>query len=128
MDEKAFRKGHKYLTVVNDLTRGRVLYVAEDRKQESLDGFWGTLTDAQQAGIEVVAMDMWDPYVTSVREHVADADKKIVFDKFHVAQHPSNAKIQWVKYTARGFRNKQNFINAIYFHCGGLDLAPAATK
>jgi len=30
-----------------------------------------------------------------------------------------NAKIQWVKYTARGFRNKQNFINAIYFHCGG---------
>src|SRR4030095_5665870 len=35
-----------------------------------------------------------------------------------------NAKIQWVKYTARGFRNQQNFINAIYFHCGGLDLAP----
>ena len=26
-----------------------------------------------------------------------------------------NAKIQWVKYTARGFRDKQNFINAIYF-------------
>jgi transposase len=23
-----------------------------------------------------------------------------------------NAKIQWVKYTARGFRNKQNFVNA----------------
>jgi hypothetical protein len=22
----------------------------------------------------------------------------------------------------------KNFINAIYFHCGGLDLAPAATK
>jgi len=35
-----------------------------------------------------------------------------------------DAKIQLVKYTARGFRNKQNFINAIYFHCGGLDLAP----
>ena len=35
-----------------------------------------------------------------------------------------NAKIHWVKYTARGFRDKQNFINAIYFHCGGLDLAP----
>jgi transposase len=35
-----------------------------------------------------------------------------------------NAKIQRVKYTARGFRDKQNFINAIYFHCGGLDLAP----
>ena len=35
-----------------------------------------------------------------------------------------NAKIQWVKYTARGFRNRQNFTTAIYFHCGGLELAP----
>jgi transposase len=35
-----------------------------------------------------------------------------------------NAKIQRVKYTARGFRNKQNFNNAIYFHRGGLALVP----
>jgi transposase len=36
-----------------------------------------------------------------------------------------NAKIQWIKYTARGFRNRERFRNAIYFHCGGLDLYPA---
>lgn len=36
-----------------------------------------------------------------------------------------NSKIQWVKYTARGFRNLDNFKTAIYFHCGGLDLLPA---
>ncbi len=35
-----------------------------------------------------------------------------------------NSRIQWVKATARGFRNQQNFINAIYFHYGGLDMAP----
>ena len=35
-----------------------------------------------------------------------------------------NSKIQWVKYTARGFRNFNNFRTAIYFHCGGLDLLP----
>lgn len=227
--------------------------MAEDRKQSSLDGFWKTLTEEQIASIESVSMDMWDPYIHSVREHVPEADGKIVFDKFHVAQHlgdavdkvrrkenkilkargddrlsgtrydwlrnpaamlpedrkefaalrksgldtarawalketamalysyiyerPArkhfrwwhnwamrsrlqpmvdvgrmlkrrfeniitylrhritnagsesiNAKIQWVKYTARGFRNQQNFIHAIYFHCGGLDLAPEATK
>jgi len=84
-------QGHKYMTMVNDLTRGRVLYVAEDRKQESLDGFWGTLTEAQREGIEAVAIDMWDPYVSSVREHVTAADQKIVFDKFHVAQHLGQA-------------------------------------
>ena len=39
-----------------------------------------------------------------------------------------NSIIQWVKYTARGFRNRQNFINAIYFHCGGLDMNPVPTK
>jgi transposase len=239
--------------LVNDLTHNRVLYVAEGREQKSLDGFWPTLTEEQRDSIAAVAMDMWDPYVESVREHVSEAEKKIVFDKFHIAQHlgeavdrvrrrehkqlkaegderltgtkydwlrnpaamdaerrrdfaqlrqselktarawalketamaffnyvyekPArkhfqwwynwavrsrlapmkekaamlkrrfeniitylrhqitnaaseslNAKIQWVKYTARGFRNKQNFINAIYFHCGGLDLDPSPTK
>ncbi len=29
---------------------------------------------------------------------------------------------------ARGFRNQQNFITAIYFHCGGLELAPELLK
>jgi transposase len=35
-----------------------------------------------------------------------------------------NAKIQWVKRTARGFRNVEHFKTAIYFHCGGLALYP----
>jgi transposase len=249
IDEKAFRKGHRYLTLVNDLERSRVLYVAEDRKQSSLDSFWPTLTAEQRDGIEAVAMDMWDPYIASTKENLKDADRKIVFDKFHIAKHLSeavdqvrrqenkqlradgddrlvgtkydwlrhpanftteawarfkslrestlktarawamketmmllfnhrstasarsffqrwygwasrcrlkpmievgamlkrrieniltfikhritnaaseslNAKIQWVKYTARGFRNQKNFIHAIYFHCGGLDMVP----
>src|SRR3984893_17143417 len=63
VDEKAFRKGHSYLTLVNDLIRGRVLYVAEERKQSSLDGFWETLTAEQISGIRAVAMDLWDPYI-----------------------------------------------------------------
>ena len=37
-----------------------------------------------------------------------------------------NAKIQWVKYTARGFLNKQNFINAIYLVA--LDPVPSPSK
>lgn len=249
VDEKAFTKGHRYFTLVNDLDRGRVLFVAEDRRQESLDEFWSTLGQDQIGGIRAVAMDMWDPYIHSTRSHLPDADQKIVFDKFHIAKHLSeavdlvrrrehkqlrasgddrlkgtrydwlrhparmepkdrkefaalrdsnlktarawalkesmmaffgyfyerparkhfrwwhnwavrsrltpmiekarllkrrfdnivtylrhritnaasesiNSKVQWVKYTARGFRNKNNFITAIYFHCGGLDLAP----
>jgi transposase len=253
VDEKAIAKRHRYLTVVADLDRSRVLYLAEDRKQESLDGFWATLTPAQREGIEAIAMDMWEPYVQSTLAHVDDAPAKIVFDKFHIAKHlhdavdkvrkaehralkeakddrltgtkylwlmrpqamtdaqratfrnllrcdlkvarawalkerfrhfwaytyrgaaqrffarwfwrathsrlkpmakvakliqrhlPNvltylrhrltnagleavNATIQWVKKTARGFRNVEHFKTAIYFHCGGLDLYPHETR
>src|SRR5438876_3098719 len=91
IDEKAFRKGHKYLTLVNDLKRNRVLYVAEDREQSSLDGFWSTITAEQRASIEAVALDMWDPYLASLRDHLPEAEKKIVFDKFHIAKHLGEA-------------------------------------
>ncbi len=37
-----------------------------------------------------------------------------------------NTKIQWLKRSARGFRNRDRFRNAIYFHLGGLDLYPAS--
>lgn len=36
-----------------------------------------------------------------------------------------NSKIQRIKQRACGFRNKERFRNAIYFHLGGLDLYPA---
>ena len=39
-----------------------------------------------------------------------------------------NAVIQWVKKTARGFRNAEHFKTAIYFHCGGLDLYPHESR
>jgi len=39
-----------------------------------------------------------------------------------------NSRIQWVKRMACGFRNRENFRNAIYFHLGGLDLYPEALK
>ena len=35
-----------------------------------------------------------------------------------------NNKIQTVKKKAYGFRNRQRFISAIYFHCAGLQLSP----
>ncbi len=35
-----------------------------------------------------------------------------------------NSKIQWIKYTARGFRSREGYRRAIYFHCGALELYP----
>lgn len=36
-----------------------------------------------------------------------------------------NTKVQQVKRRSRGFRNRDRFREAIYFHCGGLAPHPA---
>ena len=68
-----------------------MLFVAAGRRQASLDGFWETLSEEQLGGVEAVAMDMWDPYVASTREHLKESDKKIVYDKYHIAAHLAKA-------------------------------------
>ncbi len=39
-----------------------------------------------------------------------------------------NSRTQWIKYTARGFRNRDRFRTAIYFHLGGLDMTLEVLK
>jgi transposase len=86
VDEKSFRKGQSYHTVVCDLERATVEYVAADRRVESLAPFFAELTPAQRASIQAVAMDMWDPYMCATREGVPDGAARIVFDRFHIMQ------------------------------------------
>src|SRR5207247_1981060 len=87
VDEKAAAKGHRYLTLVCDLGRGTVEYIAEERKQASLDGYFAQLPLERRATIEAIAMDMWEPYVQSCLAHVPAAETKIVFDRFHIMGH-----------------------------------------
>src|SRR4029077_14011747 len=48
VDEKAFRKGHRYHTIVCDLARSTVEFVAEDRKTASLAADYEPLTETQK--------------------------------------------------------------------------------
>jgi transposase len=89
VDETSFARRHEYVTVVVDAERGDVAHVADDRGKDSLAGFFRELTPAQRDAIEIVAMDMWEPFIRTTREMVPGA--RIVFDKFHVAQHLGNA-------------------------------------
>lgn len=91
VDETSFQKRHEYVTVVTDLDTSTVVYVADDRKAESLEGFFDEQEPADLVGIEVVAMDMWKPYISVVKANLWDAEKKICFDKFHVAKHLGDA-------------------------------------
>lgn len=91
VDETSFQRRHEYVTIVTDLDGSRVLHVADGRKRESLDAFFRSLDPDQIAAIEAVAMDMCGAFIASVMEHVPDAERKIGFDKFHVASHLGDA-------------------------------------
>ena len=249
IDETSFQKRHEYVTVICDQDKGHVVDVADGRSANTVEEYLCDFDEKERAQIRTVAMDMWPAYIRAVEKWVPDAETKICFDKFHMAQHLCNAvdkvrrdehrrlkregldalkgtrylwlansdyltmeggeeierlrtvaektgrawalkemamgawkyrsrvwarttlldwynwavrcrlepmrqvaktvkshiqglinaihhrvtnaraeginsRIQWIKYTARGFRNRERFRRAIYFHLGGLNMAP----
>ena len=249
VDETSFQKRHEYVTVVCDRSRDVVVHVADGRGRETLEDFLKAFPEESRSQVESVTMDMWAGYIAATQAQIPEAESKIAYDKFHVAQHLGkavdkvrreehrsllatgseslkgskylwlknpegmsperretldalrmcalktarawglkelamslwhyrhrgwarkawkkwyswairsrlepmrkvarmvrahlegilnaivlgvtnaraegiNAKIQWLKFNARGFRNRERFRNAIYFHLGGLDLYP----
>jgi hypothetical protein len=91
VDEKALAKGQRYATLAYDLEAGHVIGIAEGRSGDSLVACLGRFSLNDLAGVEAVAMDMSAAYVQRVRAIVADADQKIVFDRFHIAAHMNKA-------------------------------------
>ena len=44
IDEKSYRKGHKYITLVYDMINNGVEYISYGRKKKSLDEYYSTLS------------------------------------------------------------------------------------
>jgi len=61
----------------------------------------------------------------TIREHLWGILNAICLRATNAIAESVNAKIQRVKRMACGFRNRERFRRAIYFHLGGLDLYPA---
>jgi transposase len=91
VDEKAFRKGHRYHTIVCDLEEATVQYVAEDRTAESLQGYYAQLTPTQQEALQAVAMDMWPAYIRATTDGLPEGATKIVYDRFHIMREMTRA-------------------------------------
>lgn len=88
VDEIAYEKGHKYLTIVRDIDGGGVVWAGIGRKELTLDLFFAVLGREKSREIRVAVMDMWDPYIASVRNNTG---AEIVFDKFHIAKKANEA-------------------------------------
>ncbi len=84
VDEIAYRKGRKFLTVVADHDTGRVLFVGEGRSQHVFGEFFESLGEHGRARIEAVSMDMTPIYRKATTAHVPHA--AICLDPFHVVK------------------------------------------
>src|SRR3989344_8693952 len=87
VDEIAVEKGHKYITIVRNIDAG-VIWVGNKRKKETMDQFFNELGKRKSNKITVAVMDMWDPFIKSVKENTT---AEIVFDKFHIAKKVNEA-------------------------------------
>jgi transposase len=113
IDEVAWRKGHRYLTLVGDHRRRAVVWGTEGKGKAAADEFFQELDPLEQveqdaadsaeiqaqapaeeqaeqkigeraAKLVAVSMDMTGGYAKSVREHAPQAT--IVIDNYHVVQ------------------------------------------
>src|ERR1035438_348889 len=90
LDEKSFKRGHSYITLLTDLEQARVLEVVADRTTEAAGQLWDTLSAEEKAAVEAVAVDMWEPFIQTVRAQVPAAD--VVHDKFHRSEERREGK------------------------------------
>lgn len=96
VDEIAYRRGHKYLTLVYQIDANcrRLLYVARDRTEESLRGFFSTIPKKSIEGLKYICTDMWRQYMNVIAEQASKAVH--IFDRFHVMK-KLNDKINKVR-------------------------------
>jgi transposase len=87
LDEKSFRKGQDYISVLVDINAEapRVLDVIEGRTQADAEVLLATtLAAAQRDRIEAAAIDLSAAYAAAIRTQLPHAE--IVHDRFHVAK------------------------------------------
>jgi transposase len=108
IDEISVRKGHTYRIVVSDLKRKvPIWFGGEDRSEASMALFYQSLGVKQCKGLRLAVMDMWKPFRNATKAHAPDA--AILFDKFHVLRHLSNAldTIRKQEYARVSGKNRQ---------------------
>lgn len=85
IDETSYQNDHEYVSVITDRDRRIVLEVLEDRKKETVLAWLRTLDESQKQAVQTVSMDMWGAFINAFLEQIPGADRKICFDRFHIA-------------------------------------------
>lgn len=95
MDEFALRKGHRYATVIVDLLRKKVLFVAKGSSRASIRPFFDQLGPDGCKRLKAVAIDMNGAFAEEIKANSPQA--AIVYDFFHVVAKYSREVINRVR-------------------------------
>jgi transposase len=84
VDEIAYGKGHKYLTLVYQIDSGmiRLLWLGKERTVGTFRGFFTMIGPDLASGIQFVCSDMWKPYLRVIRVYCGQALH--ILDRFHI--------------------------------------------
>jgi len=83
VDEIALEKGHgNFVLVLSAPEEGYVLEVLPDRERKTLEKWLDELAPEVKKAIQVVNLDMWEPYTLAIKAKLPHA--RIVVDCFHV--------------------------------------------
>lgn len=91
IDEIAWKRGHKYLTLVYqiDTHSKRLLWIGEERKMKTLLRFFRWLGKERSHQLDYICSDMWKPYLRVIAKKAGQAVH--VLDRFHIMTHFSKA-------------------------------------
>lgn len=89
IDEFSHRKGQRYITLVVDHVKRRVVWAAKGRDSATIRRFFDELGPEGRASIEGVTTDMATWFLKAVRENIPHAE--VVIDRFHVQKLATDA-------------------------------------
>ncbi len=91
IDEIAWKRGHKYLTLVYQIDDHckRLLWIGEKRKVKTLLGFFRWFGAERSQKLKYVCSDMWKPYLKVIAKKAENAIH--VLDRFHIMAHLGKA-------------------------------------
>lgn len=84
VDEIQWQRGHKYLTLVYqiDSTCKRLLWIGQERKESTLQGFFDWFGVERSESLQYVCSDMWKPYLNVIAANASQAIH--ILDRFHI--------------------------------------------
>lgn len=89
IDEVSEKKGHRYLSLITDINKRRVIWVGRGRDRAVLKEFFRWFGKKRTRHIRCVVIDMHDPYELEVRHRCPRV--KLIYDHFHVIKPMSMA-------------------------------------